>query len=109
MSEGELRIREVLTCWGNKAQLVEFARNRHGFGNSDVGFGVIYPSDLDEFEDEDCIPEGSVQIYGSWGPPEGYETLIKETEYLRVLAEVLREHDLQAETKEVHRLIEQTQ
>ncbi len=108
MSKREPRIREVLTCWADKPQLVGFAKKRHGFGNTDVGFGVSYPSDLDEFEDDDLIPEGSVQIYGYWGPPEGYEVLVEETEYLQVLARVLSEGGFQAEATEVECLIEQT-
>ncbi|HYE18386.1 MAG TPA: hypothetical protein VEA69_08070 [Tepidisphaeraceae bacterium] len=32
------------------AQLARFAAERHGFGDSDGGFGITYPSDLDEYE-----------------------------------------------------------
>lgn len=103
MSEYEPLIREVIQSCGNKARLAEYARKRHGFGNSDGGFGVTYPTDAQEFE-EGVIPEGSVEIYGHWGPPEGYEVLVEEVEYLRVLAQVLRERGLDQEALDVERL-----
>ena len=107
MSENETLIREVLKAWGYKERLVEFAKNRHGFGNSDGGFGVSYPSDAKQFEEEP-IQEGYVEIYGFWGPPNGYERLVRESEYLEVLAKVLRELGLQQDAEEVESLIVQT-
>lgn len=73
-------------------RLVRFALDRHGFGDSDGGFGITYPNDLDEYErvvERRSIPDGFVLAYGFWGPPDGYEVLVPEWLYRDVLAEVL--------------------
>jgi hypothetical protein len=72
-------------------ELAEFAARRHGFGDSDGGFGVTYPGDLDDYERASgaYIPEGFVRVYGFWGFPEGYEVLVAEPVYLATLAAVL--------------------
>ena len=36
--------------WSNKAELAQFALDRHGFGDTDGGFGITYPNDLDEYD-----------------------------------------------------------
>ncbi len=99
---GDLRARQiadVIRC-GHLAQLAECAVRRHGFGNSDVGFGVIYPGDLDDDEAEAApIPPGFVQIYGFWG--EAFEFVIEEGAYLAVLAKTLRENGMVAEAERV--------
>ncbi len=106
MSKHESIVREVIGGMGNTARLAEFAIDRHGFGNTDGGFGVTYPSDAKQFDEEDLIPEGSVQIYGFWGPPEGYELLVTEVEYLQILTSVLYESGLSEQAKKVEGLIE---
>lgn len=58
----------------DKAKLVRYALERHGYGDSDGGFGVTYPGDLDEYDRKVNglhVPEGFVLCYGFWGPPEG--------------------------------------
>ena len=78
--------------WSNKPSLVQYALDRHGFGDTDGGFGITYPGDLDEYAHEvegRHIPDGFVQAYGFWGPPDGYEILVPEWLYRDVLAEVL--------------------
>jgi attachment invasion locus protein len=78
--------------WPDKTELARFAGERHGFGDSDGGFGVTYPDDLDEHEwavKGRSIPPGFALAYGFWGPPEGYEVLVPEWLYRDVLAEVL--------------------
>ena len=73
-------------------RLVRFATDRHGFGDSDGGFGSTYPSDLHESQQVvvgRCIPEGFVLAYGFWGPPNGYEVLVAEWLYRDVLAEAV--------------------
>jgi hypothetical protein len=80
--------------WSSLAELARFAVDRHGFGDDNGGFGVIYPDDLDEYArvvERVEIPEGFVQVYGFWGPPEGYEILVPEADYLRWLAAALRD------------------
>lgn len=74
-------------------RLAEFAEARHGFGDSNRGSGIIYPDDLDDYERAQgrSIPEGHVEAYDRWGPPDGYEFQALETDYLAVLAQVLRE------------------
>ena len=78
--------------WSDKLSLAGFAIERHGFGDSDGGFGITYPGDLDEFDrvvEERHIPNGFVLAYGFGGPPDGYEVLVPEWLYRDVLAEVL--------------------
>jgi hypothetical protein len=83
--------REAIRHWSTLVQLVEFAEKRHGFGDSNGGFGVTYPADLDDFDRAQGvnIPEGRIQVYGFWGPPDGYEVLVSEQTYMNVLAEEL--------------------
>src|SRR5262245_12592136 len=74
--EPEVAARDAIRHWSRLPELAEFAALRHGFGDSDGGFGVTYPGDLDDYDHEVdgvCIPEGFVQAYGFWGPPNGYE------------------------------------
>ena len=71
---------------------VQFALERHGFADSNGGFGITYPGDLDEHDrviEGRHIPEEYVLAYGFWGPPSGYEVLVPEWLYRDVLAEVL--------------------
>lgn len=90
----EALIREVIGALNKPTDLADFAKKRHGFGDSNGGFGVVYPGDLDEYQREIeglSIPEGMVEIYGYWGLPNGYEKFVREADYLSVLACVLRE------------------
>lgn len=79
--------------WRDKSALARFAADRHGFGDSDGGFGITYPSDLDEHDravEGVQIPTGHVLAYGFWGGSAGgYEVLVPEALYRRVLSEVL--------------------
>ena len=78
--------------WSDKAALADFARDRHGYADTDGGFGITYPGDLDWYDREvegRHIPEGSVLAHGFQGPPDGYELLVPEWLYRDVLAEVL--------------------
>ena len=48
--------------WYDKPALVQFALARHGFGDTNGGFGITYPGDLDDHErmvEGRVIPEGS--------------------------------------------------
>jgi hypothetical protein len=87
---------------------VEFAVRRHGYGNTDGGFGVIYPSDLDGADRAagENIPDGFVQVYGFWGPPDGYELFVSESEYLDVLAGVLGSAGHPRESEQIRSLAE---
>ena len=72
--------------------LSQFALARHGWGDTDGGFGVTYSTDLDEYDrdvDNLNIPNGCVHIYGFWGHPDGYEVLISEGDYVDHLVRVL--------------------
>jgi hypothetical protein len=79
--------------WRDKAQLAHFAVEGHGFGDSDGGFGITYPGDLDEHDravEGAVIPDGYVLAYGFWGEERGgYEVLVPQGLYHHVLAEVL--------------------
>jgi hypothetical protein len=83
---------DAVRYWRPMTELARFAAERHGFGDTDGGFGVTYPDDLDEYDravEGTFIPPGFVRVYGFWGPPDGYERLVPEAVYLRVLADVL--------------------
>ena len=106
-SEQEKLISDSIRSW-RLTDLAGFAVDRHGYGNTDGGFGVTYPGDLDEDdrEVEGCfIPEGSVEIYGFWGADAGgYEFQVPETTYLTVLSKVLRAKGLESDAATVEAL-----
>lgn len=103
--EPNIACRGVIDAWSTLSELVDFAEQRHGFGNSDGGFGAIYPDDLDGYMAEVegvHVPNGWVLLYGyAHAIPPGYEILIEEAVYLRHLADVLQEHRLTAEAERV--------
>jgi hypothetical protein len=95
----------VIRFWRSLEELATFALKRHGFGNSDVGFGVTYPDDLDPDERmRDPIPDGCVCIYEGWGPPLGLELFVPEIEYLDTLAEELVSNGLSEAAADVRAL-----
>jgi hypothetical protein len=104
--EHSSRIQQVLAHWPRPEELVTFAIERHGFGDSNGGFGVTYPNDLDEFDraNGDFIPEGAVEIYGYWGKPDGWEHQVLESEYLGCLVAYLQARGLVREAAEVQRI-----
>jgi hypothetical protein len=100
----ETAIQQSIRCWSNLADLDRFACERHGFGDSDGGFGVTYPNDLDEHDrevDGIRIPPGHLIVYGFWGPPDGYELIVRESVYLKILGDVLQEKGLAIEAEQV--------
>jgi hypothetical protein len=105
----EIACREVIANWRRLAELAGFAELLHGFGNSDGGFGIAYPEDLDEYDIHVgmTIPEGMIEVYAyTSADPPGYEMLVAESRYLRVLADVLREHGLSDEAIRVRAVID---
>ena len=90
-------------------ELALFAEKRHGYGNSDGGFGVIYPEDLDEYQvqvEKVHIPEKHLLVYGyAHAMPPGYELLVLEKKYLSVLAQSLANLGLSSEAARVSALI----
>ena len=88
------RVKEVIDAWSNPAEVAAFALKRRGFGDSNGGFGVVYPHGLDEYQREVegmFIPDGHVELYGFWGPAHGgYEFLVAEKLYLAILADYLQ-------------------
>ena len=106
------QVLQVIQSWYRPAELAEFAVLRHGFGNSDGGFGVTYADDLDEFAREierHLIPSGCVEVYGHWGAAKGgFVFVIGEHEYLTILAKALRDKGLAVEAAKVERLQQQT-
>jgi hypothetical protein len=93
--------------WHNKANLAQFAIEGHGFGNTDGGFGITYPRDLDVHDREVEhveIPAGYVLVYGFWGDEAGgYHVLVAEAEYRRILAEELERLHLPREAAMVRK------
>lgn len=88
-------------------ELSVFALKRHGYGDTNGGFGVIYPEDLDEYDrevDKTKIPEGCLEIYGFWGGPEGFEMVVTEVEYLDELADRLESEGFLEEFNQVRKL-----
>lgn len=85
-------ILDAIRSWSCPSDLARFARERHGYGNTDGGFGVTYPGDLDEYDKAHgaAIADGFIEVYGFWGPPDGYEFHVPETQYLQVLAAYFR-------------------
>lgn len=105
--DAETACRAAIRHWSSLQDLAAFAVGRHGYHNTDGGFGVTYPSDLDEYArytEGQFIPPGYVVVGGFWGPPDGYEMFVAEAEYLSVLAGVLAEHGLDAEALQVRAL-----
>jgi hypothetical protein len=108
--EPEVAARHAIRHWSRLTDLAEFAAQRHGFADTDGGFGVTYPGDLDEHDrvvDGIHIPEGFVQVYGFWGAPDGYEVQVRELVYLDTLARVLSAEGHSAEAAQVQLLAEQ--
>ncbi len=104
----ETAVRTSISRWPRLSELAEFAVRRHGYGDTDGGFGVTYPADLDEYDRMELrqhIPSGKVMIYGFWGLPDGYEVLIEEAVYLATLAAVLTEQGLLEESERVRALL----
>jgi hypothetical protein len=105
----EAAVRTAIRHW-RLPELAEFAVLRHGFGDSDGGFGVTYPTDLAEYDREvegRSIPSGHVAVYGFWGPPEGYRVIVPESTYLVILAEALAEAGLTAQSSRILALAEE--
>jgi len=98
-------LENAIRHWPSLVELATFALERHGFGNSDSGFGITYPGDQDEFDQvtNGVIPSGMIQVYGFWGPPEGYEIYVPEAVYLNHLAEVLEKAGLSAPALEIRK------
>ena len=96
----------------DSSQLVQFAEQRHGWGDSNGGFGVTYPGDLDEYDKEVekiNIPDGYIEIYGFWGAKEGgYELVVKEYDYLDKLLQVLIDLKQFSLAERIKKLIETT-
>lgn len=99
MTEQERQVREVIAAWHSLPMLVDFALQHRGYGDSDGGFGVTYPDDVDadvdtytrEIAQQAPIPQGMVELYGYWGLPTEYGFLLAEADYLAVLIQVLIE------------------
>jgi len=102
-------VHDAIRHWSSLTNLAVFAARRHGFMNTDGGFGVTYPGDLDEYDrqvDGVSIPEGFVRVCGFWGPPSGYELLVPEQTYLTTLADVLAAAGHVAEAEQVRALVQ---
>lgn len=93
----------VIRKWPWPAQLAEFAVRRHGFADTDGGFGVTYPDDLDDYERATGghIPEAFLEIWGFWGSPEGDEFHFSERRYLEILAAYLEDLGLKTDSASV--------
>jgi len=87
-------VEDVIKCWSNLEELASFGMARHGYGQTDVGYGVTYKEDLDP--GDALLPEGCVEIYGGFGKE--FEVVIPETTYLDILADVLRRNGLDEAT-----------
>jgi hypothetical protein len=78
---------DAIRRWPRQSDLVEFAVKRHGYGNTDGYFGIIYPGDLDDCDQVsgESIPEGSVKAYAWYGETDGDTHVLSELEYLDFL------------------------
>ena len=69
---------------------------------------MTYPGDVNEYDrvvEGSLIPEGQVQLVGFWGPPDGYELLVFERDYLKVLAAALDEAEYPNEANRLRAVI----
>ncbi|VTR95011.1 Uncharacterized protein OS=Vibrio orientalis CIP 102891 = ATCC 33934 GN=VIOR3934_17192 PE=4 SV=1 [Gemmata massiliana] len=99
---------DAIHHWLRITDLAEFAELRHGHRDSNGGFGIAFPGDLDEYDrfvEGHFIPPNYVVIYGFWGPPEGYELFVPEEVYLTILARVLGEEGFVVEADRVRALL----
>jgi hypothetical protein len=104
--------RDAIRHWRRLPDLAGFAELGHGYGDSDGGFGVTYPGDLDGYDRltlGDRIPAGYVRTYGFWGPPDRYAVLVPEADYLAALAGELAAAGHSAEAARVRALAQQRQ
>ena len=111
----EFRIAVEAICSWPLDELSKFALARHGYGNTDGGCGVTYPSDLDDYDrqvERISIREGFVRVYTGWGFVESREDLggaeceIPETTYLEILRQILAHNGRHADAEDVARLQE---
>jgi hypothetical protein len=79
----ETAIRDAIRHWSDISQLAEFALRQHGYSDTNGGFGVTHPGDLeyDRAIDGVRIPAGFILVYGFGGPSDGYELLVRESDY----------------------------
>jgi hypothetical protein len=82
-------VEDVIRCWRIE-ELGTFGVERRGYGQTDVGYGVVYKDDLDPGDEP--LPAGCVKIYGGFG--EEFELAIPETTYLDILVDILRRNGL---------------
>ena len=92
---------DAIRNWQVLTDLVTFARERHGYGNSDGYFGITYPGDLDDCDrvNGESISEGNVEAYAWYGATDGDTHILSELEYLTLLRQyfsVCRQEDLAA-------------
>jgi len=100
----EIAIREIVRHWSSLPSVADFAQQRHGFTDTNGGFGVTYPNDLDDYDrltEGIVIPVGQVLLLGYWGPPDGYQLLVTERLFLDVLSDMLDEAGLTNEATQV--------
>ncbi len=97
---------DAMRSWWPISELATFAELRHGYGNSDGGFGVIYPADRDDDESTAAsLVEGEVLVYAFFGPPDGYEYIVPEAVYLECVAAYFRAHDRADDVRRVEALM----
>ena len=107
--EPDAAVRDAVCHWSSLPEVAGFAARRHGFGNSDGGFGVTCPGDLDEYDrvvDNVRIPDGFVQVHGFRGLPDGYGLLVPEAMYLDQLANALSATGQATAVAQVRSLVE---
>jgi len=81
-------VRIAIRGWDPR-DLATFAYERHGYQNTDIGCGITYPGDLDDYDrevDHIFIPEGFVRAGADWS---AHEADVPERTYLQILAEEL--------------------
>ena len=85
-------VRETLR-WSlfSLAEIVRFARERHGYMNMSAYFGVAYPAGTDNLPGPDGIPPGYVEVSNGYGCPDMSTSVMLETRYIELLREYLLE------------------
>jgi hypothetical protein len=102
--DDEELVRSAIRAWDPR-DLAKYAFERHGYYNTDIGCGITYPGDLDDYDrevDHIVIPEGFVRAAAEWS---AREADVPERAYLRILAEELDAIGLTNEATRVRALL----
>lgn len=95
---------QAILSMGGLDELVTYALRQHGYGNDD--WCVTYAKDQDEYEkNEDCIPEGYIEIC-CVGCGDETGPVLPEMTYLQLLAKICAAYGLEERSQTLQDFIE---